>query len=79
MAGAGLDVTDPEPMRGDDPLLTLPQVTILPHMGSATVATRIKMAEMAARNLIRALNGQPMLSCINPESIGKGRSAPLYN
>ena len=78
LAGAGLDVTDPEPMRSNDPLLTLPQVTVLPHIGSATVTTRIKMAEMAARNLIRALNGQPMLSCINPESIGKGRSASLY-
>jgi phosphoglycerate dehydrogenase-like enzyme len=78
LAGAGLDVTDPEPMRGTDPLLTLPQVTVLPHIGSATVATRTKMAEMAARNLIRALNGQPMLSCINPESVGKGRSASLY-
>ena len=78
IAGAGLDVTDPEPMRGDDPLLALPQVTILPHIGSATGQTRIKMAEMAALNLIRALSGQPMLSCVNPESIGKGRSASLY-
>jgi len=75
IAGAGLDVTDPEPMRGDDPLLTLPQVTVLPHIGSATDTTRIKMAEMASRNLIRALNGQPMVSCINPDSVGKGRSA----
>jgi glyoxylate reductase len=78
LAGAGLDVTDPEPMRGTDPLLALPQVIVLPHIGSATVTTRTKMAEMAARNLIRALNGQPMLSCINPESVGKGRSASLY-
>jgi len=78
LACAGLDVTDPEPMRGNDPLLTLPQVTILPHIGSATLKTRTKMAEMAGRNLIRALNGQPMLSCLNPESIGKGRSASLY-
>ena len=78
IAGAGLDVTDPEPMRGNDPLLTLPQVTVLPHIGSATHTTRLKMAEMAARNLICALNGQPMVSCINPESVGKGRSAALY-
>jgi glyoxylate reductase len=78
LAGAGLDVTDPEPMRADDPLLTLPQVTVLPHIGSATVTTRIKMAEMAARNLINALNGQPMLSCINPAAAGKGRSTSLY-
>jgi glyoxylate reductase len=78
IAGAGLDVTDPEPMRGDDPLLTLPQVTVLPHIGSATHTTRIKMAEMAAKNLICALNGRPMVSCINPASIGRGRSAALY-
>ena len=78
IAGAGLDVTDPEPMRGSDPLLALPQVTVLPHIGSATRATRKKMAEMASQNLIRALNGRPMLSCINPESIGQGRSASLY-
>ena len=78
LAGAGLDVTDPEPMRGNDPLLVLPQVTVLPHIGSATCTTRIKMAEMAARNITRTLNGQPMLSCLNPESVGKGRSASLY-
>jgi phosphoglycerate dehydrogenase-like enzyme len=65
-------------MRGNDPLLALPQVTVLPHIGSATVATRTKMAQMAARNLINALNGQPMLSCINPAAAGKGRSASLY-
>ena len=78
LAGAGLDVTDPEPMRGNDPLLTLPQVTVLPHIGSGTHTTRIKMAEMAAQNIIRTLNGQPMLSCLNPVSVGKGRSASLY-
>lgn len=78
IAGAGLDVTDPEPMRGNDPLLTLPQVIVLPHTGSGTYGTRIKMAEMAAQNIIRTLHGQPMLSCLNPESIGKGRSASLF-
>jgi len=77
IAAAGLDVTDPEPMRGNDPLLNLPQVTVLPHIGSATHQTRAKMSEMAARNLICALKGQPMISCVNPEVIGKGRSAPL--
>jgi len=77
IAGAGLDVTDPEPIRSNNPLLALPQVTVLPHIGSATRKTRAKMAERAARNLIRALNGQPMISCINPEAFGKGRSASL--
>ncbi len=78
IAGAGLDVTNPEPMRGDDPLLALPQVIVLPHTGSGTYQTRIKMADMAAQNLIRTLRGQPMLSCLNPESVGQGRSAPLF-
>jgi len=78
IAGAGLDVTDPEPIRRDHPLLALPQVTVLPHIGSATRTTRAKMAERAARNLINALNGQPMISCVNPEAVGKGRSASLY-
>jgi glyoxylate reductase len=78
IAGAGLDVTDPEPMRNDNPLLALPQVTIFPHIGSATRETRAKMAQRAAQNLINALNGQPMISCVNPEAFGKGRSASLY-
>jgi glyoxylate reductase len=77
IAGAGLDVTDPEPIRSNSPLLALPQVTVLPHIGSATRKTRTKMAEVAAQNLIYALNGRPMVSCINPESIGHGRSAAL--
>ncbi len=78
IAGAGLDVTDPEPMRSDNPLLALPQVTVLPHIGSATRKTRAKMAQRAAQNLINALNGQPMISCVNPEAMGRGRSASLY-
>jgi glyoxylate reductase len=77
IAGAGLDVTDPEPIRSNSPLLALPQVTVLPHIGSATRETRAKMAERAAQNLIKALNGRPMISCINPEAFGKGRSASL--
>jgi len=78
IAGAGLDVTDPEPMRSNNPLLALHQVTVLPHIGSATRKTRTKMAQRAAQNLINALNGRPMISCVNPESIGLGRSATLY-
>jgi phosphoglycerate dehydrogenase-like enzyme len=79
IAGAGLDVTDPEPIRRDNPLLALPQVTVLPHIGSATSKTRAKMAERAARNLINALNGRPMISCVNPEAVGRGRSTSLYS
>jgi glyoxylate reductase len=78
ISGAGLDVTNPEPIRSNSPLLALPQVTVLPHIGSATLKTRAKMAERAALNLINALKGRPMISCVNPESIGQGRSASLY-
>jgi glyoxylate reductase len=78
ISGAGLDVTDPEPMRSSDPLLALPQVTVLPHIGSATLKTRADMAERAALNLMNALSGQPMISCINPDAAGTGRSASLY-
>lgn len=77
IAGAGLDVTDPEPIRSNDPLLALPQVTVLPHIGSATRKTRGRMAERAAQNLVQALAGKPMISCVNPEAFGKGRSASL--
>ncbi len=75
IGGAGLDVTDPEPMKADDPLLTLPQVTVLPHVGSATRITRGKMADISARNLVAALRGEPMVACVNPQALGKGRNA----
>lgn len=55
--GAGLDVTNPEPMRADNPLLTMPNVCVLPHIGSATAETRDAMATTAARNIIAALSG----------------------
>jgi lactate dehydrogenase-like 2-hydroxyacid dehydrogenase len=57
---AGLDVTDPEPLPGDSPLRTLPNCTILPHIGSATFTTRQAMANMAVDNLIAVLAGKPM-------------------
>lgn len=58
--GAGLDVTNPEPMSADNPLLNMPNVAILPHIGSATVDTRNAMAGIAAKNLILALQGLPL-------------------
>jgi glyoxylate reductase len=60
IAGAGLDVTDPEPLPADDPLLDAPNLLVVPHVGSATVRTRERMAAMAADNLLAALAGRPM-------------------
>lgn len=58
IAGAGLDVTVPEPLPTDHPLLSLPNCVILPHIGSATIATRLKMAQIAADNLLAGVRGQ---------------------
>lgn len=55
IAGAGLDVTDPEPLPRDHPLLKLPNVVIAPHLGSATIETRRKMAELSVANLLAGL------------------------
>jgi glyoxylate reductase len=60
IAAAALDVTDPEPIPLDDPLLTLPNCLIVPHVGSATVKTRDKMALMAAENVIAGVTGKPL-------------------
>jgi glyoxylate reductase len=60
IAGAALDVTEPEPLPADDPLLDAPNLLVVPHVGSATVRTRARMAEMAVENLLAALDGRPM-------------------
>ncbi len=60
LAGAALDVTDPEPLPPAHPLFTLPQVLVLPHIGSATEGTRRTMAELAGRNVLAALRGEPL-------------------
>jgi len=67
IGGAALDVTDPEPPSPDDPILGLDNLTIVPHIGSASFATRRKMAVMAAENLISALRGQCPPHTVNPE------------
>jgi len=64
---AALDVTEPEPIRMDHPLLTLENLIITPHIASASVATRGKMAQMAAENLIAGLQGERLPNCVNPE------------
>ncbi|RAV28823.1 2-hydroxyacid dehydrogenase [Sinomicrobium soli] len=63
--GAGLDVTDPEPMQPDNPLLQMPNVCVLPHIGSATIETRTAMAQMAADNLLAVYRGEKM-----PQEVG---------
>ncbi len=65
--GAGIDVTNPEPMLPDNPLLSMPHVCVLPHIGTATVETRNAMALIAAQNIIECLKGNPMPHVINPE------------
>ena len=64
--GAGLDVTDPEPLPADDPLLTLDNCLVVPHIASASRATRAKMAEMAAANLLAGLRGERLPTPVNP-------------
>jgi glyoxylate reductase len=60
IAGAALDVTDPEPLPADHPLLEAPNLLVVPHVGSATVRTRHKMTEIAVDNLLAGLAGDPM-------------------
>ena len=66
IAAAALDVTDPEPLPADHPLLDAPNLIVLPHVGSATHATREAMADLAADNLLAALRGEPMPSPVSP-------------
>jgi glyoxylate reductase len=60
IAGAALDVTEPEPLAPDDPLLGAPNLIVVPHIGSATRQAREQMAELAVENLLAGLEGRPM-------------------
>jgi len=70
---AGLDVTDPEPLPADHPLVALPNCIVVPHIASATVTTRDAMAELAARNLLAVLNGEQPEVIVNPEVLSAQR------
>jgi glyoxylate reductase len=65
--GAGLDVTNPEPMDKDNPLLDMENVAVLPHIGSAVKETRDAMAVLVAQNAIAGLKGEKLPACVNPE------------
>jgi len=64
---AGLDVTEPEPLPADYPLLTLDNIIIVPHIASASRTARDKMSWMAAKNLIAGLKGEHLPNCVNPQ------------
>jgi phosphoglycerate dehydrogenase-like enzyme len=66
IAAAGLDVTDPEPLPPTDPLYTLDNCLIVPHIGSATQATRRRMAELAVANVLAGVAGERLPHCANP-------------
>jgi len=68
IAGAGLDVSDPEPLPAEHPLLRAPNLVIAPHLGSASRATRAEMAEIAVGNLLAGLSGARMPHCANPDA-----------
>jgi glyoxylate reductase len=65
--GAAIDVFEQEPIDMENPLLSLPNVVVAPHIGSATIKTRAKMADLAADNALAAIKGLPMPFCVNPE------------
>ena len=68
---AALDVTDPEPLPADHPLVTMPNCIVVPHTASATVQTRDRMADLAARNLLAGLNGDRPPASVNADDVLK--------
>ena len=64
--GAGLDVTNPEPMHADNPLLSMENVSVLPHIGSATIEARNEMSRLCAMNVIEFYQGIKMTNSVNP-------------
>jgi glyoxylate reductase len=79
IGGAALDVTDPEPIPASHPLLTLPNCLVIPHLGSASVATRTRMACMAAENIVAGLRGDALPHCVNPEVYRVSRSSEAWD
>jgi glyoxylate reductase len=71
IAYAALDVTDPEPLPANHKLLALPNCLVVPHIASASHATRTRMAVMAAENLLAGLRGERLPNCVNPMVYGE--------
>ncbi len=69
--GAGLDVTNPEPMDANNPLLSIPNAAVLPHIGSGTVEARNGMARLAAENIIEFYKSGKVPHCVNPSVLKK--------
>lgn len=67
LAAAALDVTEVEPVSMEDPLLSLPNVIVTPHIASGSFATRARMASLAVENMLAALAGKRPPNCVNPE------------
>jgi glyoxylate reductase len=75
LAGAALDVFESEPIDPTSPLLTAPNLVLTPHIGSASIATRVRMADLAVENLLAGLERRPIPHCANPEvAVGERRA-----
>ncbi len=72
IAGAAIDVTDPEPIPFNDPLLTLDNLLVTPHIASASRQTVRRMGQMSADNIIAAIKGETMPGCVNPDALAMG-------
>jgi phosphoglycerate dehydrogenase-like enzyme len=73
IAAAALDVTDPEPLPPDHPLVTMDRCLVVPHIASASLAARGAMASMAAANLLAGVRGERLPTPVNPEVYGGSR------